>query len=112
MPIGRQIRIVEFTSGTITAGGTSPPSGTPVDIESGHPLIVAIVDPASGGSGLVRLPSGAQIGDTVEVYTSSGTAYVFAPESEDYLTSPGGAPVVSGNGMLFRKISETKWVFI
>lgn len=106
MPIGRQVKIVSITG--------SSSSGSATDIASGHAWIVAIVGPSEGTT-YCRLPSGAEVGDVVEVYTDgSQFTHILAPANESYL--PNDSPSIGGSagfgGVFCRKISADTWVWI
>jgi hypothetical protein len=100
MPIGRQIKIISITGGS---------SSSPADIDSGNPCIVAIVN-----SGYCRLPSGAEIGDIVEVYgaESSGAVFIVPPSSESFIASDAAPHIIKYGGAFFRKVAATKWAYI
>lgn len=103
MPIGRQIPVLSVT------GASS--SSSPADIESGHPCVIVIV---SGSlQNYCRLPSGAAIGDIVEMYSSGDNmSFILAPDGEAFLKSDASPKVRTDAGTLFRKVSATKWGFI
>lgn len=89
---------------SVTANDTTPPS---IPRVSGW--TVALV--ATGQDDrAVKLPSGADIGDVVEVYVATGTAFqasVHPPSSETIHGSSTPADVSSGR--LFRKTGSSDW---
>lgn len=103
MPIGRRVTIISIT------GGSS--SSSPTDVESGHPWVIAIV---SGGiQNYCRLPSGAEIGDVVEMYSSGDNmSFISPPDGEAFLKSDASPKVRTDAGTIFRKVSATKWGFV
>lgn len=100
-------------SGTTIIGLVGGTHGAPTPIPLVSGTTVVIVAPDMSNNNTVELPTGADVGDVVEVYPetqgSGGKAFYVVPPSGE--TIGGGA--VSGEsglyGIVLRKISSTDW---
>lgn len=97
------------TVDSYTANGTNVgPSTTTIARSARH--TVAVVTVPNGSNYACNLPSGAEVGDVVEVYfTTSG--WVFAPSGETFVLN-GASAMGCDIGAAFRKVSSSVWGYI
>lgn len=90
----------------VNSAGTDQASATEIPKRSGH--TVALVQVTANNSG-VRLPSGASIGDVVEVHNDAGGFFpynMYPATGESFF---GRGPSVASLGLIARKVGATVW---
>lgn len=99
---------------SLTAQGTTSSDAAIIPTVSGHTVVIVS---AAGHSGYgVMLPSGADIGDVVELYcanlngSAASAILAYAPSGET-LNSGNSDTVnfIPGQGVMLRKVSSTDW---
>lgn len=88
---------------SVEAGHAPPPSGPPVPEPIPHQSerTISVVDLTNNEENAVELPSGADVGDVVEVYHSGETLL--------QVMAPSGETIDTTSGALFRKTDATTW---
>lgn len=90
----------------VNTAGSDQASATEIPRCSGHTVALATCTANASG---VRLPSGAFIGDVVEVHQDSNSfsfPRAYPPIGETFFV---GGPYLNIIGMIARKISDTVW---
>ncbi len=106
------ITIVEVTANGVTTG-----SATEVPAVSGHTVVLVTTTSSPTDQSAVRLPSGAEIGDVVELYHVNNDAHIivfpptgerlgFRTTDESFIMNAGENP---GAGAMFRKTKSDRW---
>jgi hypothetical protein len=119
------VTVVSVTAGAQSGEQPVGNDGTPIPQYSGVTVaLVTTANTAPNGSSVVLLPSGAEIGDVVEVYLFSTTdpnqpvqINLFPPVGESVgilptstgTNSSSNAPVQAGQGRIYRKVSSSNW---
>lgn len=101
-----------LTVANVTANGTTAGSGTAITRYSGW--TVALVATSTGNQAVV-LPSDAEIGDLVEVYSTlnnGAQAIVFPPSGQSFLAGFSSHSALPGDGALFRYVATDTWACI
>jgi hypothetical protein len=96
----------------VTANGNGGGAPTPIVSVSGHSIVIA--DAFNPSNEDVELPSGAEVGDLVEVYAKTNSLRVWAAAGDAINGTAGSVTNVeaSATGRMFRKVSSTVWRFI
>lgn len=97
------------TIDTLAAQGTSASGSTATIFRSAGTTVVILTTTSNDYA--CNLPSGAEIGDTVEVYPTHGGVALFTPSGETFVID-GAALHQGGPSMICRKVSTTQWVYL
>jgi hypothetical protein len=100
-----------LTVDAISGNGTTSGSATAMTRYCQHTVVSVTV---TTNNTAVKLPTGAEIGDVVEVYNVAGFPLapdVFPPSGETLVNSNTDISC-TGGGAIFRKVTSTSWAFI